>query len=303
MAWSIRASGSGVAAASPLGSLWRAFAKNRLAVAGGVVVLCLVGLAVLAPLLAPWDPHRPEVKKILNSPSSRHWFGTDQLGRDVLSRMLYGSRVSLAVGFVSVGIATAIGICLGAAAGYHGGVVDATIMRLVDLMLVFPRFFLLLAVLAFLKPSIWTIMVVIGLTGWMGVARLVRAEFLTLKEREFVVWSQSVGASAFRIIWRHVLPNAMAPVLVAMTLGIPAAILTESGLSFLGLGVQPPHASWGNILNEGKDALEIAWWLSVYPGLAILVTVLSYNLMGEGIRDALDPRLRQAVGRFGGRAR
>jgi peptide/nickel transport system permease protein len=217
--------------------------------------------------------------------------------------MLYGARVSLAVGFVSVGIAAAIGIVLGALAGYHGGATDATVMRLVDLMLVFPRFFLLLAVLAFLRPSIWTIMAVIGLTGWMSVARLVRAEFLSLKEREFVVWSQSIGASAFRIIWRHILPNAMAPVLVAMTLGIPAAILTESGLSFLGLGVQPPHATWGNILNEGKDAIEISWWLSVYPGLAILVTVLSYNLLGEGIRDALDPRLRQNVGRIVSRGR
>jgi peptide/nickel transport system permease protein len=276
---------------------WKAFARNRLAVLGGIVVICLVTAALLAPVLAPWDPYRPDVKKILDPPSGRHLLGTDQLGRDVLSRMLHGARVSLAVGFVSVGIAAAIGIMLGAAAGYHGGTVDATIMRLVDLMLVFPRFFLLLAVLAFLKPSIWTIMVVIGLTGWMGVARLVRAEFLALKEREFVVWSQAVGANAFRIIWRHILPNAMAPVLVAMTLGIPAAILTESGLSFLGLGVQPPRATWGNILNEGKDAIELAWWLSVYPGLAILLTVLSYNLLGEGIRDALDPRLRQSAGR------
>ena len=144
-------------------------------------------------------------------------------------------------------------------------------------------------------------MVVIGLTGWMGVARLVRAEFLTLKEREFVIWSHAVGASAPRVVFRHVLPNAMGPVLVAMTLGIPAAILTESGLSFLGLGVQPPYATWGNILNEGKDAIEIAWWLSVYPGVAILITVLSYNLLGEGVRDALDPRLRQVTGRFGRR--
>jgi peptide/nickel transport system permease protein len=235
---------------------------------------------------------------ILSPPSSQHWMGTDQLGRDVLSRVLYGSRVSLAVGFVSVGIATLVGILLGAAAGYHGVWVDAVIMRFVDLMLVFPRFFLLLAVLAFLKPSIWTIMVVIGLTGWMSVARLVRAEFLTLREREFVVWSESVGASAPRVVFRHILPNALAPVLVAMTLGIPAAILMESGLSFLGLGVQPPHATWGNILTEGKDSLEIAWWMTVYPGLAILITVLSYNLLGEGIRDALDPRLRQTrVGR------
>ncbi|PYN99484.1 MAG: peptide ABC transporter permease [Candidatus Rokuibacteriota bacterium] len=277
---------------------WATLSRNRLALAGGVVVVCLAALAILAPTLAPWDPNRPDVKKILASPSRAHLLGTDQLGRDVFSRMLYGSRVSLAVGFVSVGIAAAIGIVLGSLAGYNGGMVDAFVMRLVDLMLVFPRFFLLLAVLAFLTPSIWTIMAVIGLTGWMGVTRLVRAEFLSLKEREFVVWSQNVGATGFRVIWRHILPNALAPVLVAMTLGIPAAILTESGLSFLGIGVPPPHATWGNILNEGKETIEIGWWLSVYPGLAILVTVLSYNLLGEGIRDALDPRLRQTGGRF-----
>ena len=284
-------------------AFWRALRRNQLALFGGVVVICLATLAILAPVISPWDPNRPDIKKILDGPSKAHPLGTDQLGRDVLSRMLYGARVSLAVGFVSVGIATLIGLALGAAAGYHGGMIDALVMRLVDLMLVFPRFFLLLAVLAFLRPSIWTIMVVIGLTGWMSVARLVRAEFLSLREREFVLWSQSIGASAFRIIWRHILPNAMAPVLVAMTLGIPAAILTESGLSFLGLGVQPPHASWGNILNEGKDAIEIGWWLSAYPGVAILVTVLSYNLLGEGIRDALDPRLRQSVARIVSRSR
>jgi len=235
----------------------------------------------------------------LRPPSAERWFGSDNFGRDIYTRTLYGSRISLSVGFVSVGIAAAIGMLLGAAAGYYGGVVDNVVMRLVDLMLVFPRFFLLLAVLAFLKPSIWTIMTVIGLTGWMGVARLVRAEFLTLREREFVIWSESVGAGALRIIFRHILPNAIAPILVAMTLGIPAAILTEAGLSFLGLGVQPPYATWGNILNDGRDYIEIAWWLTLYPGLAILITVLSYNLMGEGIRDALDPRLRQSrVGRI-----
>jgi len=282
---------------------WRAFRRNRLALIGGIVVVILVALAALAPTISPWDPNRPDVRKILDRPSRAHPLGTDQLGRDVLSRMLYGARVSLAVGFVSVGIATLIGIALGAAAGYHGGTIDAMVMRLVDLMLVFPRLFLLLAVLAFLRPSIWTIMAVIGLTGWMSVARLVRAEFLALKEREFVVWSHSIGASSFRTIWRHILPNAIGPVLVAMTLGIPAAILTESGLSFLGLGVQPPHATWGNILNEGKDAIEIGWWLSAYPGVAILVTVLSYNLLGEGIRDALDPRLRQSIGRIVSRTR
>src|SRR5438034_6264356 len=277
---------------------WKTLSRNRLALVGGVVVLFLAALAILTPVLAPWDPNRPDVKKILDPPSRTHLLGTDQLGRDVFSRMLYGSRVSLAVGFVSVGIAAAIGIVLGSLAGYNGGMVDAFVMRLVDLMLVFPRFFLLLAVLAFLTPSIWTIMAVIGLTGWMGVTRLVRAEFLSLKEREFVVWSESIGAGAARVIFKHILPNAIAPVLVAMTLGIPAAILTESGLSFLGLGVQPPYATWGNILNDGKELITYAWWLTLYPGLAILVTVLSYNLLGEGIRDALDPRLRQStVGR------
>ena len=278
---------------------WRSFTRNQLALCGGLVVGFLVVVAVLAPVLAPWDPNGVDTKRILASPSKSHWLGTDPLGRDVLSRVLYGSRISLAVGFVSVGIAVLIGVVLGAAAGYQGGVVDNVVMRLVDLMLVFPRFFLLLAVLAFLKPSIWTIMTVIGLTGWMGVARLVRAEFLTLREREFVIWSESVGAGALRIIFRHILPNAIAPILVAMTLGIPAAILTEAGLSFLGLGVQPPYATWGNILNDGRDYIEIAWWMTLYPGLAILVTVLSYNLMGEGIRDALDPRLRQSrIGRI-----
>src|SRR5213078_3717062 len=263
---------------TPLRAFWRALRRNRLALVGGAVVVCLVLLALLAPVIAPWDPNRPDIRKILDAPSNAHPLGTDQLGRDVLSRMLYGARVSLAVGFVSVGIASLIGVVLGSLAGYNGGLVDGATMRLVDLMLVFPRFFLLLA-------------------------GLVRAEFLALKEREFVIWSQAVGASGFRIVWRHILPNAMAPVLVAMTLGIPAAILTESGLSFLGLGVQPPHATWGNILNEGKDAIEIGWWLSVYPGLAILLTVLSYNLLGEGIRDALDPRLRQSIGRFVSRVR
>jgi peptide/nickel transport system permease protein len=278
---------------------WRTFSRNQLAICGSVVVAALVVLAVLAPLLAPWDPSRLDTKRILAPPSNSHWLGTDQLGRDVLSRVLYGARISLAVGFVSVGIAMLIGVLLGSAAGYHGGMVDTVIMRLVDLMLVFPRFFLLLAVLALLRPSIWTIMTVIGLTGWMGVARLVRAEFLTLREREFVIWSESIGAGTLRVVFRHILPNALAPVLVAMTLGIPAAILTESGLSFLGLGVQPPYATWGNILNDGKDVLEVAWWMTLYPGLAILITVLSYNLMGEGIRDALDPRLRVArVGRM-----
>ena len=281
-------------------AFWRTFARNRLAVIGGVVVAILVpsrGPRARARALGPEQArHPPNPRPAVGA--STGWAPTSSAA--TCSRACSTALASRSrSGFVSVGIATLIGILLGAAAGYRGALVDGVIMRLVDLMLVFPRFFLLLAVLAFLKPSIWTIMVVIGLTGWMSVARLVRAEFLTLREREFVIWSESVGASAARVIFRHILPNALAPVLVAMTLGIPAAILMESGLSFLGLGVQPPHATWGNILNDGKDSLEIAWWMTVYPGLAILITVLSYNLLGEGIRDALDPRLRQSrVGRI-----
>ncbi len=271
---------------------WQSLSANRLAMAGLLVVICLVLVASLAPWMAPFDPNQIDVKSILLSPSWLHPFGTDELGRDVFSRMIFGARVSLQVGFVAAGLATLVGVLLGAVAGYYGGWLEAGIMRFTDMMLCFPTFFLILAVIALLDPNILNIMAVIGLTSWMGVARLVRAEFLTLKEREYVVAVKSLGAGDARIIFRHILPNAMAPVLVALTLGVAGAILTESGLSFLGLGVQPPAPSWGNILNQGKDNIEIAWWLSLFPGLAILVTVLGYNLLGEGIRDALDPRLR-----------
>jgi len=266
--------------------------RNPLMLAGACIVATVAVLAVLAPWIAPFDPNEINVRWILLSPSAEHWCGTDTLGRDVFSRMLYGARVSLAVGFVAVGIAIAIGVMLGATAGYAGGRLDAMIMRVTDMVLCFPTFFLILAVIAFLEPSIWNIMIVIGLTSWMGVARLVRAELLSLRHREFVLAAESLGVPALRMVWRYLLPNAMGPILVSAVLGIAGAVLIESGLSFLGLGVQPPDASWGNILTEGKDNIQIAWWLSFYPGLAILITVLGYNLLGEGLRDALDPRLR-----------
>ena len=269
------------------------FSRNRMAVTGSVVVAGLFIVAVFAPWLAPYEPTDLNLKMILTPPSANHLFGTDQLGRDVLSRMIWGSRISLLVGFVSTGIAVLIGIVLGSIAGYYGRWVDTIIMRLVDIMLCFPTFFLILAVIAFLEPSIWNIMIIIGLTGWMGVTRLVRADFITLKERDFVQAARAIGARDFRIIFIHILPNAMASLLVAATLGIAGAILTESALSFLGIGVQPPMASWGNILTDGKDNIDIAWWLSLFPGLAIFLTVLSYNLLGEAIRDSLDPRLRE----------
>jgi peptide/nickel transport system permease protein len=272
---------------------WERFKTNKLGMAAAIFLLVLFLLSFLAPWIAPYDPVAIDVKAVLMPPSLEHPLGTDMLGRDVLSRLIYGSRISLKVGFVAVGIATVIGTFLGALAGYYGGLIDTMIMRLVDIMLCFPSFFLILAVVAFLEPSIWNIMIVIGLTSWMGVARLVRAEFLSLKERDFVLAAKAMGASDLRIIFKHLLPNAMAPILVSATLGIPGAILTEAALSFLGIGVQPPTPSWGNMLTAGKDNLEIAWWLSVFPGLAILLTVLAYNLLGEAIRDALDPRLEQ----------
>ena len=264
--------------------------RNPLAFWGFVIIASVLAFALLAPLLSPYDPDAIDVKSILLPPSGAHLMGTDSLGRDVFSRMLYGARISLLVGFVAVGIATVIGVILGAISGYYRGWVDVLIMRLVDVMLSIPTFFLILAVIAFLTPSIWNIMIVIGLTSWMGVTRLVRAEFLSLREREFVLASATLGARDHRLIFRHLLPNSLTPVIVSFVLGVASAVLVESGLSFLGLGVQPPQASWGNILTEGKEYIQFAWWLSFFPGMAILLTVLGYNLLGEGLRDALDPR-------------
>lgn len=252
-------------------------------------------LAILSPFIAPYDPTAinvtADLKGIYQPPSREHWMGTDALGRDVFSRLLYGARVSLWVGFVSVGLAVLIGVTLGLLAGYYGGLVDETIMRLVDIMLCFPSFFLILAVIAFLEPNLVNIMLIIGLTSWMGVTRLVRAETLTLRERDFIAAARLAGTKPRVILIRHILPNALAPVLVSASLGIAGAILTESALSFLGLGMQPPLPSWGNMLLEGKSALGIAWWLSAFPGFAILFTVLGYNLLGESLRDIFDPRL------------
>jgi len=269
----------------------RRFSRNRLSLAALTVVAVIIFIALCASVISPRNPMAIDVHNVLSPPSVAHPFGTDELGRDVLSRMIWGSRVSLKVGFVAVGLAILVGTLIGSIAGFYGGKVDALLMRFVDIMLAFPAFFLILAVISVLEPSIYTIMVVIGLTGWMDVARLVRAEFLTLKERDFVVAARASGAGNLRMIFRHILPNALSPVFVAATFGVAGAILIESGLSFLGLGVQPPNPSWGNILTSGKDNIEVAWWLSLFPGLAILTTVLSYNLVGEGLRDALDPRL------------
>lgn len=272
---------------------WRRFRANWFAMAGGVVVLVLFAVSWLAPWISPSGPDTLDLYKVLMPPSTAHWFGTDDLGRDVFTRVLFGARISLKVGFVAVGIATLLGTIVGLISGYYSGWVDTVLMRFVDIMLCFPTFFLILAVIAFLGQDIWYIMAVIGLTGWMGVARLVRAEVLSLRERDFILAARAIGASDLRIILCHILPNALSPVLVSATLGVAGAILTESALSFLGIGVPPPTPSWGNILTSGKDYIEFAWWLTLFPGLAITITVLAYYLVGEGIRDALDPRLHR----------
>ena len=269
------------------------FLRNKLAFGALLFILAILLLALFAPLAATYDPTAVDSKSVLTGPSKEHIFGTDRLGRDIFSRIVYGSRISLSIGFIAVGIAVLIGIFFGAIAGYYGGKLDMALMRFVDIMLCFPTIFLILAVIALLEPSIFNIMVVIGATGWMGIARLVRAQVLTLKERDFIAASKVMGAKDPWIIFRHLIPNAIGPVLVSATLGLGGAILTESALSFLGIGVQPPTPSWGNILMDGRSTLGVAWWLTVFPGLFILFTVLAYNIIGEALRDMLEPRLKR----------
>ncbi len=251
----------------------------------GITIIAIFSLvAVLAPVISPYDPAEIDRDSLLVAPSAKHLMGTDSLGRDLFSRIVFGARISLSIGIIAVGISTIIGIILGSIAGFYGRWVDSLIMRFVDIMLCFPTFFLILAVVAIVGPSIFNIMVIIGLTSWMGTARLIRAEILSLKEREFIQAARAIGASHLRIILRHLIPNGIAPVLVSIVLRIAYVILMESGLSLLGLGVQPPTASWGNILIEAKSTLGLAWWLTLYPGLFIFITVLGFNLIGEGLR-------------------
>ena len=265
---------------------------NKLTLFGGIVILFMLTMAILAPLLTSYDPTEIDIEDALVAPSHKHILGTDQLGRDIFSRMVFGARISLTIGFVAVGIAAVIGIALGSIAGYFGGRIDSIIMRFVDIMLCFPSFFLILAVVAIIGPNIYNIMIVIGFTSWMGMARLIRAEILSLKERDFVAAAKVLGANSTGIIVRHLIPNGIGPVLVSFVFGVAAAVLVEAGLSFLGLGIQPPTPSWGNILIEGKATLGVAWWLILFPGLAILITVLAFNLLGEGLRDLLNPKGR-----------
>ncbi len=263
--------------------------KNKLAVFGLAVLTVFVLLSAIAPVIAPYDPD-DILENEIQGPSVRHLLGTDDLGRDILSRILYGGRISLSVAVIAVAVALTIGILLGSLSGYFGGLIDSMIMRFTDIMLSFPSIFLILAVQSVLTPSIYNVMIVIGATSWMGIARLVRGEFLTIKQREFVEAAKAIGCGDFRIIFRHILPNSLPPVIVAGTLGMAGAILTESALSFLGLGVQPPVPSWGNMLMDSQAYLLDAPWMAVIPGLFIVLAVLSLYFVGEALRGSLNPK-------------
>lgn len=281
--------------ARPASDSWRvarAFCRHRLAVLG-LVVITLLGLAaVFAPVVATHDPFAVDLLAAGQPPSAAHWLGTDEVGRDVFSRLVYGARVSLSVGLVAVTIYTAIGTVLGAVSGHFGGLTDGFVQRLTDTVMCFPPLIIIIAAVSITGPSIWNVMLIIGLLTWTGTCRLVRGQFLAIREREFVEAARAAGASDPRLIVRHILPNTIAPLLVSATFGVAAAILTEAGLSFLGLGVQPPTPSWGNMINLAQSAtiLQTMPWLWAPPGLLIALAVLSINFVGDGLRDALDPR-------------
>jgi peptide/nickel transport system permease protein len=277
---------------------WRlaaqAFKKNRIAVIGAMVVVWIYLIALVTPLIAPHDPDlQGPLLTRFTAPGAQFLFGSDDKARDVFSRLMYGARISLSIGFVAMGISITIGTVLGAVSGYLGGWLDTVVMRFVDMVISFPRLVLLIAIVAlFDTQSIFLIMAVLGFTQWPGTARIVRGEVLSLREREFIEAARALGFSRRRIILRHVIPNALAPVIITATLGIGNVIVLEAGLSFLGLGLQPPTPSWGSIVSDGRSYLLDAWWISTFSGLAIVLTVVAFNLVGDGLRDALDPRLR-----------
>ncbi len=272
--------------------VWRRFKRHKLAMAGLYFLIFMYLVAIFAPVIATQAYREVDPPNRLKGISKEHWMGTDHLGRDIFSRVIWGSRISLSVGFVAAGVAVLLGTVVGAIAGYFGGTIDNILMRFTEMVMSFPTFFLLITIIFIVERSIFNIMLVIGITSWPGLARMVRAEFLSLREQEFVLAAKALGASNSRIIFRHILPNAMAPIIVSATLRIGGAILSESGLSFLGLGVPEPFPSWGSILNTGRTYLRQAPWITLFPGIFIFLTVLAFNYVGDGLRDALDPRLK-----------
>ena len=268
---------------------WR---RSPLTVIGLVLVALLAFIAATAPLIAPADPLKQELSQRLKPPSAEHWLGTDQLGRDLLSRMIYGARISLLIGLVVVGLAAGVGIFVGLLAGFSGGWLDESLMRLTDVFFAFPALILAMAISGALGPSLTNAMIAIAIVSWPVYARLVRAQVLSLRELEYVEASRSLGASSGRIMWQHILPNTLSPLLVQASFDMGAAILAAAGLSFIGFGTQPPTPEWGIMVSDGRNYIATHPWLSLYPGLAILITVAAFNLIGDGLRDALDPRLR-----------
>ena len=267
------------------------FLKSTNAIIGGIIIVLFILIALFAPLLAPKAPNAQSLKDALTSPCWKDPLGTDEFGRSVLSRIIFGARVSLNIALIASVVALGIGVPLGALAGYYGGVTDSIVQGLVDLTWAFPTILAALAIMFVLGPGLHSVMIAVGVVYWAGYARITRGQFLALREEEYVQAARAVGASNLRIVWRHLLPNSLAPLLVQLSLGMGQVILIEASLSFLGLGAQPPTPSWGSMLSSGRAYLLTASWLTLFPGLAIMVVVLGFNLMGDGLRDALDPRL------------
>src|SRR4030066_510364 len=271
---------------------WKRLVKNKLALLGLSIVILLILIAIFAPLLAPYDPIARIKEDSSLSPSSVHLFGTDLLGRDILSRVIFGSRISIEVGIIAVGISVIIGLFLGALSGYFGSIPDVIIMRIADIFFAFPYILGAIAIMTVLGPGVINIFIAIGILGWASFARIFRGSILTIKNKEYIEAARALGASNYRIITKHIFPNAFAPIIVYATMNVGTAIIVEAALSFLGLGVQPPTAAWGKMLAESLDYIDIAPWMMVFPGLAIVITVLGFVLLGDGLRDAFDPKLK-----------
>ncbi|MBI3008333.1 MAG: ABC transporter permease [Candidatus Omnitrophica bacterium] len=271
---------------------WKRLRRDRRAMAAMSFIIGVAFVAIFARWLAPYEPNVQVLDEAKNPPSLKHLLGTDKFGRDILSRLIYGAGVSFKVGFISQSISLFIGIILGSMAGYFRGWVDDVIMWLINVVWAFPTLLFVIAVSIALGPGITSVYTAVALVSWVGVARIVRGEFISIREREYVQAARALGASDFRIIFRHILPNTLAPIIVVVTLGFAGAIVAEAGLSFLGLGIQPPEPSWGSMLRTGYDFVVSAWWIPVFPGIAITFSVLAFNILGDGLRDALDPRLK-----------
>jgi len=272
--------------------VWARLRRNKMAMAGLVILGLLVVVAILAPVIAPYTYDYQQLGNRLQGPSAAHWFGTDSLGRDIFSRIVYGSRVSLQIGLISIGIATFIGGLLGAIAGYYGGHLDTAIMRVMDVLLAIPGILLAISIVAALNPSLTNLMIAVGISAIPIEARVIRSSVMMVRDQEFVEAAKAVGTSDLRIIFKHILPNAMAQIIVQATLGVAGAILAAAGLSFIGLGIQPPSPEWGAMLSEGRQHMRDHWHITTFPGLAIMITIFALNLLGDGLRDALDPKLK-----------